>query len=179
MFTWISKRQLMNLSFIILKNLDSQRIKINALARINNWKQMVGHYCQFFRWREVNGGILQGSVLELGSYSFIYKWAGKQDKWWGDKVSCWYSFRVDMVRADCEERHHNTEWLDNKSQIKVSVDKYEVISLRGKKTNYTKLCAPRWFLPLQDWDFGVIICSCVKTSAHCSLTGKKMGITNY
>lgn len=34
---------------------------------------MVGHYCQFFKWREVSGGILQGSVLELGSYLLIYK----------------------------------------------------------------------------------------------------------
>lgn len=34
---------------------------------------MVGEYCQFSEWREVNGGVLQGSVLELGSCSLIYK----------------------------------------------------------------------------------------------------------
>jgi len=55
---------------------------------------MAGQYCQFSKLREVNGGVLQGSVLELGSCSLIYKWAGKQGKWWGDKVCCWYLFRV-------------------------------------------------------------------------------------
>lgn len=61
-----------------------------------------------------------------------------------------------------------------KRQIKVNVDKQIGSSFfERKKLNYKKRCAPRWLLPLQAWDLGVIIGSSVKTSAHCSLTVQK------